>query len=666
MRDSILYGVCVYYTPEKLDLVKCLIENGADVNYEHTFYSKVSILYEVCFEYIPEKLDLVKCLIENGADVNFENDSYPKQSLLVSVCKEYTPEKLDLVKCLIENGADVCYEYDSYPKESLLVSMCKEYTADKLDLVRCLIENGANVNYEYGSYPAKSPLVIACEEYDSDKLDLVKCLIEHGADVKRNYNSWPSSEKTLLHLVCGDYTPEKLELIKFLLESGVNPNDRKIYKFAVLNFSPEKRDLLELLVEHNFTYFTNEICREFWHEPVIRHTLLNALRVIFAKCPDFDFVPRLVLNISRRRGDEDIEDSDEEEESPLLSWQKFVIKSLLSMSHIFEYEPVSYIFERIFDDIVLTRFIFKNIDISSLSTRRAGNFRNAIKSCMHERSYEMSREVILFFVEKGVNLNVRNDKGMSLLHMAAQDADDELIDLLCPLIDIDALDWRSHTAWDYLRPDSGHSYSDDEDADRSYNASFVAASRVFMKHRADPWAGYAGEVVEDLMIPNLARVLYEDTDDIVEYCYKNVDINRVLYDGNTIVHEAARRNNYCLLEYLLGMGARTDLKNDNGNLPLHIAMDECVDCTRLLLNAKDICVQGDQHDVLFCDDVGPYVARHIIGAAFRSDPTLFVLSQCAAALPYTERKRIRSILCTLNRTPIPKSLFANIIALSFD
>ncbi|AGE50371.1 ankyrin repeat protein [Paramecium bursaria Chlorella virus CVR-1] len=591
MNDNLtqlLAKVCKKYTSDKLILVKCLIANGADVNYKCGGYDKKSVLFRVCEEYTPDKLDLVKCLITNGADVNYECEGYFKESILFRVCEEYTPDKFELVQCLITNGADVNYKCEGYFKESILNTVCKHYTPDKFDLVQCLIENGAIV-------------------YSED-----------------------------------------------------------MFKNVILNFSIQKKKLLELLIDKDYgtvlSYY--DMIKKCWKNPNVRHSFLGALQVIFSKRPGLSFVPFLITEIIKQTQDENL---------AIASWQKLVIKRLHSMSHIFQYEH-DIAFKYIFSNVNLTRFLFSIIDISTLSHHHSKNFYEAIRLSFNY----ISRDVILFFVDIGVDLNIKNEKGNTLLHVAANRFDAELLDVLCYHInDINAINTYNETAWDRVNTFLTDSYdSDIEDEEEFYEKyitpdlkKFADYSRVFMKHGADPFMAYTNkdEGDKNLMMSNLARVYIREMSDIVEYCYKNVDINRVLYDGNTIAHEAARRDNPHLLEYLLHVGARTDLKNKCGDIPLHIATSlDFHECIKLLLNARDICVPNDDDGAIFCDFVCPHLVRDVMSTAYCSDPSLLVLSQCVAACPYTERKRIRNILMILNRTPIPKTLFAHIVAHSFD
>ncbi|AGE56206.1 ankyrin repeat protein [Paramecium bursaria Chlorella virus NE-JV-1] len=612
-------------------------------------------LADICKRYVPKRLKLFRTLIKNGADVNYNNDSCRKQSILLRVCDEYSPDKLELVRLLVASGADVNYEYNSYPTESILLRVCDEYSPDKLELVRLLVASGADVNYKCDHYPKESILLRVCDHYSSDKLELVRLLVASGADVNYEYNSYPT--ESILTRVIKKFSPDKLELVRCLIENGAQIHGRKTFEHVVRKFSFEKKELLELLMDNDFTDISRHLTVDLWENPTERYALLDALQVIFFKRPQMCSVPSLIHDLMYLRDDE-----------PIYSWQKLVIKRLHSLSHIFEYEDDE-AFQHIFCNVELTRFIFRMIDISTLSFHHSRNFYNAIKSSLGD----LSSGVVSLFIHMGVDLNIVAPIGRTLLHYAAVRFDPDVLDALCYNVrDINAIDILGKTAWDRVKlngfiQNESETDSETDDDIESCESLFTRYSRVFIKHCADPFIAYTNddEKNEDLFVSKLAAIYTEDMIDIVEYVYKNVDINRTLYDGNTIVHEAARYDNHDLLKYALRVGARTDSKNGRGNLPIHIATYErSTRCMKLLMNAQDICVQSDD-GVTFSDIVDSRDVYDVMSDAYSSDSSMTVVKQCVAALPHSERKRVRSILMTLNRTSIPKTLFAYIVSNSF-
>ena len=140
------------YKPE---IVKILIENGADVNWKDNYYG-ISILTNACIQtnMIKKNTDIPRLLIENGADVNI-HDKYGR-SPIIYVCRENISTYYDLVKLLLDNGANVndIQKYNNNNKTSnkndnntLLILECSKKGSDiNIDVINLLLERGANIN----------------------------------------------------------------------------------------------------------------------------------------------------------------------------------------------------------------------------------------------------------------------------------------------------------------------------------------------------------------------------------------------------------------------------------------------------------------------------------------------------------------------------------------
>ena len=140
------------YKPE---IVKILIENGADVNWKDNYYG-ISILTNACIQtnMIKKNTDIPRLLIENGADVNI-HDKYGR-SPIIYVCRENISTYYDLVKLLLDNGANVndIQKYNNNNKTSnkndnntLLILECSKKGSDiNIDVINLLLERGADIN----------------------------------------------------------------------------------------------------------------------------------------------------------------------------------------------------------------------------------------------------------------------------------------------------------------------------------------------------------------------------------------------------------------------------------------------------------------------------------------------------------------------------------------
>jgi ankyrin repeat protein len=140
------------YKPE---IVKILIENGANVNWKDNYYG-ISVLTNACIQtnMIKKNTDIPRLLIENGADVNI-HDKYGR-SPIIYVCRENISTYYDLVKLLLDNGANVndIQKYNNNNKTSnkndnntLLILECSKKGSDiNIDVINLLLERGANIN----------------------------------------------------------------------------------------------------------------------------------------------------------------------------------------------------------------------------------------------------------------------------------------------------------------------------------------------------------------------------------------------------------------------------------------------------------------------------------------------------------------------------------------
>ncbi len=115
-----------------MDIVKYLIEKGADVNAKD-YYGVTALMYAALYGH----LDIVKYLVEHGADVNAKNVN---GDLALMYASNYG--HTDIVKYLVEKGSDVnAKEY--FRGVTALMFASRE---GHFDIVKYLIEHGADVN----------------------------------------------------------------------------------------------------------------------------------------------------------------------------------------------------------------------------------------------------------------------------------------------------------------------------------------------------------------------------------------------------------------------------------------------------------------------------------------------------------------------------------------
>lgn len=160
---------------DRVDLVKQLLQRGANVegwDGDEIRWPRLSRALEA------ENLEIARCLIEAGADVNFFGvcDTTP---LMVAGAKG----DLASVRLLLDHGANPCNPTTDQEGWSLLMHACHGGNAD---VVRLLIEK-YSFDYLFGttSHSGKSVLMVAVE---NGHHGVVRLLLEKGADVQHQNN----------------------------------------------------------------------------------------------------------------------------------------------------------------------------------------------------------------------------------------------------------------------------------------------------------------------------------------------------------------------------------------------------------------------------------------------------------------------------------------------
>jgi len=153
------------------DIVKLLIEHGADVNQRADIQDDergYTPLHYACGK--SKNAKAVCLLIEAGADVNATADN--GFTPLNSACED---GDVEIIVMLIEAGADV-NDRNSWDETPLRVAIYNGQT----EAVRLLLDHGADVNArDNGGF---TPLHRACST-DKPNAEIAGILLDHGADV---------------------------------------------------------------------------------------------------------------------------------------------------------------------------------------------------------------------------------------------------------------------------------------------------------------------------------------------------------------------------------------------------------------------------------------------------------------------------------------------------
>jgi ankyrin repeat protein len=185
----------------KPDIVKLLVEKGADVNMISRDRMPLSYAtFSDCFE-------CVKILISNGANINGK-DILGKTPLMYALARGPKVNE-ECIHYLLNNGANI-EEKDEYGWTALFYSI--EYGVPQ-KIVELLLKNGAILTQV--STIGQSPLQIACKRRN---LEIIKLLFDYGAKI--TINSHDVAGNTALITATSN---NKYDIVKFLLENGADP-----------------------------------------------------------------------------------------------------------------------------------------------------------------------------------------------------------------------------------------------------------------------------------------------------------------------------------------------------------------------------------------------------------------------------------------------------------
>jgi ankyrin repeat protein len=205
-----------------IETIKTLIEAGEDVNEK-----------ERPLVLAAEKgnIDIVKLLLEHGADVNGTESKYGSAPLHFAAQKGY----LDVVKLLLDYGADINQLND---QGTTPLHFAAE--GGNIDIVKLLLEEGAediNDTNDHGNTPLNFAAI-------NGHIDVVKLLVESGANVNGENNHGVTS---LLFAVW----KSRIHVVKLLIQSQANVNQTNKYGDTPFNWATKNgnRECIELLLD---------------------------------------------------------------------------------------------------------------------------------------------------------------------------------------------------------------------------------------------------------------------------------------------------------------------------------------------------------------------------------------------------------------------------------
>jgi ankyrin repeat protein len=149
-----------------MEVVKLLIENGADVNLKgEAWYGPLHAAAA------KGHLEVVKILLENGADVNIFHHNKPLHNAAMN-------GHIEVARILLAHGADI-----NAKGTDEAAPLHTAVSNNQLEMVKWLLSKGANVNPRavYGRTPLHSAAF-------RNNVEIGKILLEHGADTTLECN----------------------------------------------------------------------------------------------------------------------------------------------------------------------------------------------------------------------------------------------------------------------------------------------------------------------------------------------------------------------------------------------------------------------------------------------------------------------------------------------
>jgi ankyrin repeat protein len=208
---------------------KELLEQGADVNY------KDNIDHTLLLTYRNLSPEMVALFVEHNIDVNARDRSQQTALMKSTILKN--PES---VRLLIKAGARLD-EQDNFKETPLLHAACSGHK----EAVALLIEAGANLEIPDGR--GNTPLLKAIA---SGEADLARLLIEAGADIHARNNDGEGV------LYCACSRAENPEILTYLMDHGatdINAKDNRGQTPLMRAAGFKKTEKLRLLIEAGAT-----------------------------------------------------------------------------------------------------------------------------------------------------------------------------------------------------------------------------------------------------------------------------------------------------------------------------------------------------------------------------------------------------------------------------
>jgi ankyrin repeat protein/beta-lactamase regulating signal transducer with metallopeptidase domain len=216
--------------PKSLDVVRTLLDRGADVNAATSSSNpRASTALHAAATY--GGADLIKLLLDRGADINAKGRTgTPLMSAISGITTFPTsPSAKTGALLLIERGADVNAAIDGTSPLWMAVS------GHQTDVVRALLAKGADPNKNMPLFSAIKSL-----RFPNGSPEIAILLIDRGADVNATHEG---TTPLLLAIEA-----QQIDIVRALLAKGADPNAPNSNRRTPLQAAAGKPEILQLLI----------------------------------------------------------------------------------------------------------------------------------------------------------------------------------------------------------------------------------------------------------------------------------------------------------------------------------------------------------------------------------------------------------------------------------